>query len=155
MTDEEKKALIFSTIQIYLKTPPVIIWGSGATVSLGLPTMGALNTALRSNIVGFNASNENLEIELGNPAYEAQLPEIRKVIWDEVNKADKQVLSQLINNNCRLFDGIKIMIEKFREAHPQIVNIITTNYDCVLEYVMAYHNLPFTEIEQHSFCNFK
>ncbi len=143
MTDKDE--LVFSTIQTFLKNPPVIIWGSGATVALGLPTMGTLNTALRKNITGFNESNDNLEIELGDPKYEPQFPEIRKVIWDAVNTADAQVLSELINNNCRLYDGINRMIEKFRETHPQVVNIITTNYDRVLEYVMAYHNIPFTD----------
>ena len=67
-------------IQTFLKNPPVIIWGSGATISMGLPTMGALNDALKEKIDNFNGTDENLEVELGKIEYESQMPEIRKVI---------------------------------------------------------------------------
>lgn len=144
MSDEIKER-IFSTIQTFLKNPPVIIWGSGATVALGIPSMGALNTALREEIEGFNGTDENLEVELGKSEYELQMPEIRKVIWDTVNEADEKVLLKLINNDTGALDGIKGMVEKVRGAHPQIVNIITTNYDCVLEHVMAFYGIPFTD----------
>ena len=143
MDDKER---VFTTIQTFLKNPPTIIWGSGATVALGLPAMGTLNAVLKKEIPGFNASDENLEIELGKPEYESQLPKIRKVIWNAVNQADIKVLKELIhNNNCTAFVGIKNMVETFRETHPRVVNIITTNYDRVLEHVMAFQNIPFSD----------
>lgn len=135
---------IFSLIQTFLKNPPVIIWGSGATAALGLPSMKTLNSALKEKIKGFNSTDENLEIELGKPEHESQMPEVRRVIWDAVHKADETVLLKLINGDVDTLDGIKAMVEKFREAHPQVVNIITTNYDCVLENVMSFYAVPFT-----------
>jgi hypothetical protein len=141
----ENREKVFSAAQAFLKSPPVIIWGSGATVPLGNPSMTALNVELKEKIDGFNGTDENLEIELGKPEYEKQMPEIREVIWDSVNRADEKVLSRLIDGDASSLDGIKSMVEKFREAHPQVVNIITTNYDCVLEHVMAFHGIPFTD----------
>ena len=60
---------IFSTIQGFLKNPPVIIWGSGATIPFNLPSMVQLNNVLREKIEGFNITNENLENELGKDEY--------------------------------------------------------------------------------------
>jgi len=142
MDDKER---VFSTIQTFLKNPPTIIWGSGATVALGLPSMAELNDVLKKEIPKFNESDKNLEIELGKPEYESQLPKIRKVIWNTVNQADVKVLEELIKNNCTAFIGIKNMVETFREAHPRVVNIITTNYDRVLEHVLAFQNIPFSD----------
>ena len=133
------------TIQSFLRNPPAIIWGSGATVALGLPTMGDLNDALDVEIEGFDGNNENLEAELGKPEYESKMPEIRDVVWRVVNEADLGVLESLIDGDVSYVHGIKTMVEKFREAHPQVVNIVTTNYDRVLEYVMGYYGIPFND----------
>ena len=136
---------IFSTIQEFLRNPPVIIWGSGATIPFNLPSMDQLNDALKNKIKGFNATNENLENELSKPEYEEKMPEIRRVVWDTVNQADKQVHKKLTKGNFDGLEPIKNMIEKFRSSHPRVVNIITTNYDCILEYTMAYHSIPFSD----------
>lgn len=136
---------IFSTIQEFLKNPPVIIWGSGATIPFNLPSMVQLNNVLREKIEGFNITNENLENELGKPEYEERMPEIRKAVWDAVNQADKEVHKRLSQGNFDDLEPIKNMIEKFRECHPRVVNIITTNYDRILEYVMSYYDISFTD----------
>ena len=142
---DEIRDKVFSLIQSFLKTPPVIIWGSGATVALGIPSMGALYAAIKEEIDGFSGADENLEVELGKSEYKSQMPEIRKVIWDSINQADEKVLLKLINSDTKALDGIKGMVGKFREAHPQVVNIVTTNYDRVLEHVMAFNEIPFTD----------
>jgi len=144
MSDEVKDR-IFSTIQRFLKNPPVIIWGSGATVSLGLPTMGALNNVLNNKIDCFNSTDDNFEIELGKLKYEPKMSEIKKLIWNTVNDADIKVFTNFLNEELKSTKNIKVMVEKFREAHPQVVNIITTNYDRVLEYVLSFYNIPFTD----------
>jgi len=145
MSDDRTQTCIFTTIQTFLKSPPVIIWGSGATVSFGLPTMERLNDVLKKNVRGFNKSNENLETELGKSKYNDNISEIRKLIWDAVNEENSQVLRDIVSGNSDSLDCVKDLIEKFRETHPKVVNIITTNYDCVLEYVMAYHDIPYTD----------
>lgn len=136
---------IFSTIQKFLNNPPIIIWGSGATIPFNLPSMAELNDALRKKIKDFNPTNENLETELGKPEYKERMPEIRKAVWDTVNQADRQVYEKLTKSNFDDLEPIKNMIEKFRNCHPKVVNIITTNYDRILEYIMAYHTIPFTD----------
>lgn len=136
---------ICSTIQEFLNNPPVIIWGSGATIPFNVPSMVQLNNVLREQIEGFNITNENLENELGKDEYKRKMTEIRRVVWDTVNQADKQVHEKLTKGNFDELEPIKNMIEKFRDCHPRVVNIITTNYDCILEYAMSYYDIPFTD----------
>jgi SIR2-like protein len=136
---------IFNIVQTFLKNPPLIVWGSGATIPFGLPSMRDLNEVLKKKIDGFNTSNDNLEIELGKDKYQDKMPQIKKIIWEKVNQADISVLERIISNNTIEFNGIKLLIEKFIEAHPKVVNIVTTNYDRVLEHIMSYHNFPYTD----------
>jgi len=136
---------VSTAIQKFLKCPPVIIWGSGATVPYGLPTMNKLNDALKAGINGFDANNNNLETELGEVKYEKQMPEIKKIIWDTINMADCEIRKNIINGGIGDFSAILNMIKKFKEAHPKVLNIITTNYDRVLEHIMGYHCISFTD----------
>jgi hypothetical protein len=120
-------------------SPPLIVWGSGATIPFGLPSMEDLNKELKDKIDGFDMQNDNLEIELGKEQYQDKMPEIKKIIWEKVNQADISVLEKIISNNTNVFKAIETMINKFTETHPQVVNIVTTNYDRVLEYIMSYN----------------
>lgn len=141
----EQLERVFKIVQIFLKNPPLVIWGSGATVSFGIPSMDSLNNQLKKEIGGFDAENDNLEIELGKEKYQEKMPEIKNVIWNEINEADKLVLERLTTNQTTEFHGIKLLIDKFIEVHPQVLNIVTTNYDRVLEYTMSYHDIIFTD----------
>ena len=136
---------IFSLVQKFLKNPPIIIWGSGATIPFHLPSMNSLNNILKEKFDDFNTDNKNLENELGESKYETRMPEIRKIIWDTVNQADKKVYKKLTQGLSDDFDSIHNMIEKFQKCHPKVVNIVTTNYDCILEYVMGYYDISFTD----------
>jgi hypothetical protein len=145
---EEKNEILektFKIVQGFLKNPPLIVWGSGATVPFRIPSMGALNERLKKEISDFDTENDNLEIELGKEKYQEKMPVIKYVIWNAINEADKLVLEKLTNNQTTDFHGIKLLIDKFIEVHPQVLNIVTTNYDRVLEYAMSYHDVMFTD----------
>lgn len=142
---DDNKEKVFKIVQSFLKDPPLIVWGSGATIPFGLPSMNDLNEVLKKKFSGFNAENSNLEIELEKDQYKEKTPKIKQAIWEEVNGADILVLEQILSNNTDKFNGIKLLIEKFIDVHPEVVNIVTTNYDRVLEYIMSYHNFPYTD----------
>lgn len=141
---EELKKEIFTIIQEFLKNPPVVIWGSGATAGFGMPGMGALNDCLKAKMTDFDGSQNNLEKELGNPKYESKMPQIRSIIWNEIKKNDEKVLENFLKKQDD-FLGIKEMIDVFSNPYPKILNIITTNYDRVLEHTMSYFNISYTD----------
>src|SRR5690554_3914686 len=128
---EDKKDKIFKLIQDFLKTPPLIVWGTGATIPFGVPSMGTLNEKIKEEITEFDTNSENLEIELGKEKYQDILPEITKVIWKEITKADLSVLNKIITNDTAEFKGVKAIFESFLSARPQNIDVVTTNYDRV------------------------
>lgn len=142
---EEIKEKVFTIIQNYLKTPPVIIWGSGATVPFGLPSMNTLNGILKDNISEFDKDCENLEVELGKEKYHEVMPQIRNIIWHAISTVDNEVLQKLLTSNSDDFNGIKKLVEKISDAHPKVTNIVTTNYDRIIENVLSFHGIPFTD----------
>ena len=142
---DEVNEEIFTLLQNFLKSAPLIIWGSGATIPFGLPSMWHLNEALKAKIEDFDNTNDNLEIELGKEKYIEKMPEIKKTIWKMVNDSDVSVLNRIIANKNAEFNGVKVLLEKFIDPHPQVINIVTTNYDRVLEHIMSYHNFPFSD----------
>jgi hypothetical protein len=142
--DKTDKNIIFEMIQNFLKAPPVIIWGSGATIPLGMPSMDELNTIIKNRIPDFDKKNKNLEKELGNEKYKKHLPEIRNLIHNTIKEKDNKILQQIMNNDFH-HDEIVEMIKKFCKPCPKILNLISTNYDKTLEYVMAYNEIPFTD----------
>ncbi len=139
--DEE----ILISIQGFLKNPPLIVWGSGATIPFGLPSMWHLNEALKKSVDGFDVENDNLEIELGKDKYIDQMPQIKQIIWKIVQDADISVLRRIVSNGNTEFEGIRLLYKKFLDAHPEVVNIVTTNYDRVLEHILSYDNISFSD----------
>lgn len=134
---------IYKKIQKYLNTPPVIIWGSGATIPYKMPSMGDLKEVLGKKYPDIAKSTDNLETELGKEQYDSNIVDIKKTIWDTIYSANEDALIRIINNSYE-FDGIKKMALKFCESHPQILNIITTNYDLILEYTFACNSINYT-----------
>ncbi|WP_166636602.1 SIR2 family protein [Salegentibacter sp. 24] len=142
---DNKKEELFKIIQKQLKNPPVIIWGSGATIPFGLPSMWALNELLKKEIEDFDENCDNLEEELGKPKYEDIMPEIKKVIWQAVADKDELVLQGIIENYNAEYKVVECLVNKFVDVHPRVLNIITTNYDRVIEHILAYSGVNYTD----------
>jgi hypothetical protein len=134
---------IFKLIQEFLKNPPTIIWGSGATIPYGLPSMNELKNNLKSEIPELTPES-NLEKEIGKLTDKNKLTRIKKIIWKIVYKKDIEFFKKLYKNK-QIAKPIKLMIEKFSNPHPQMINIVTTNYDMILEYVLAINKFNFTD----------
>lgn len=142
-TTNKTKDEVFSLAQKFLSDPPVIIWGSGATIPYGLPSMNDLKKALKPHI-GELDGDANLEVALGNIDDEKKINEIREVIRNEVLKKDIACLKSSIQNPHHLKPTIR-MISKFYNAHPQKIDIVTSNYDRVLEYALSQGGYNYTD----------
>lgn len=145
---------IYKTVQDYLKEPPLVIWGSGATAGFGLPGMWTLKEEIGKALPSFDKTCTDLEAELGKDKYEGDLPRIRKIIRDVVSMADINAKEQLLKS-VEEFDGIRRLTMFCHDPHPKMMNVVSTNYDRILEYVWGYYGLRFTDgFDQHELAEF-
>lgn len=135
---------IQTRIQDYLKEPPLIIWGSGATIKFGLPSMQQLKDEIGKSISSFDSTCTDLEVELSKDKYETDLPEIRRIIRKTVCEADIKAKEMLLKDSAD-FEGIRRLTCFCYDTHPKVMNVVSTNYDRILEYVWGYNGFRFTD----------
>jgi len=143
MQKSKDKDKIFKLTQKFLTNPPVIIWGSGATIPYGLPSMDDLKLCLKSELGELN-KNTNLEIELEKITDLDKVAKIKEIIRNEVLKKNLECLKKSIQTH-NYFEAIEKMIQKFYNPHPQKIDFVTTNYDCILEYALSNAGYNFTD----------
>ena len=134
--------------QKYLSDVPVIFIGSGFSVPYGLPTMENLGNEIKEKIdfkykelpewKNFCVNLEttrSLERALSIGRFGEDLTkDIIKTTWNFISEKDRQVYERLFNNSEDLAFSLKEVLLNLLEVHPRVVNIITTNYDKVIEY---------------------
>ena len=138
--DKDMQDKLFSKIQECLKPNPVaIIWGSGATIPFGMPSMDDLKKELKIKQAG------NLEDILSKNTDPNKKKKFEEDIYKAINKKDAEFRNRLIQGNT---DEIRPTAELFNylyRPHPQLLNVITTNYDCVLEYIFSHYGFPYSD----------
>ena len=130
---------------------PVIVLGSGASVSYGLPTMWNLAEYLKDNIK-INADKEwdkfvqlldkgaDLETALQKVTLNSDITD--KIIvktWELINPKDVKVFFDSLSNLD--FFPLSKLINKLFNSTSKELNIITTNYDRLAEYACEKSNL--------------
>lgn len=139
----EKTEEFAHRIQEYLSTPPVIVLGSGASASHGIPTMPELAEAILSDTRISSApsyrsfrdylqSGQNLETAINNARPDAEVFEwIREIIWRYINEAELKFIEKTINENQPL--PLERVLNKVLNTANRKVSIVTTNYDRLAE----------------------
>lgn len=141
-----EKEEIFRVIQEYTSNPPLILAGTGLTIPVGIPGMGALADYLRKQLDGkykvdpswINISDKissgvDLETALSEDKLSFDLlNDIKTCTWELVNAADiKHFKEKHLFGNIAPFTKI---LGKFLSATGRHLDIITTNYDRYIEY---------------------
>lgn len=146
----EKLNNIAIQAQKYIEGVPVIVLGSGASVSYGLPTMGTLAEHLKDNVNGESDSNWtaftklldkgiDLETALQKVTLNEEVTtEIIKETWHLINPIDIEVFKSLHDVN---YYSLSNLIEKLFSSTIPELNIITTNYDRLAEYACEKRNI--------------
>ena len=116
--------------------------------------MSKLKDEIGNAMPTFDKTCADLEAELGKDKYEADLPQIRKIIRNVVCDADIKAKEQMLKNGDD-FEGIRRLTRFCHDPHPKVMNVVSTNYDRILEYVWGYNGLHFTDgFEQHELAAF-
>lgn len=144
LIDENVERLAL-TIQRYLSENPAILVGSGCSVPYGLPTMTNLADEIIAELsLKFKTEpswiefvvqlekTQNLETALEAVAMKDDIhSEIIRVVWECINKRDNEAFLSFLQKGT--FPDISKIIEKCVQK-PTKTNIITTNYDRLIEY---------------------
>lgn len=137
--------------QKYIENVPVIVLGSGASVSYGLPTMGILSKHLKDNVNGESDSNWNDFIKLLDNGTDLETAlqkitlneevttQIIKETWNLINPIDIEVFFKSLHNPN--FYSLSNLIGKLFSSTSTELNIITTNYDRLAEYACEKKNI--------------
>ena len=141
-----EKEEIFRIIQEYTSNPPLILAGTGLTIPVGIPGMGALADHLCEQLddkYQLNpswirvskkiSSGIDLESALSEDKLDDDLlVDLKKCTWELVNAADiKYFQEKHLFGHKAPFTKI---ISKFLRATGRHLDIITTNYDRYIEY---------------------
>lgn len=138
--------MLFKMVQQYTQDVPLLLIGTGGTIPYGIPGMGELAEHLISALddkyktdhgwnVFINRINSGLDLEsaLTDIALHANI--IKDIViqtWSLVNEADLALLTKILRDKQII--PLAQLIRKLCMPEPRCVNIITTNYDRVIEY---------------------
>lgn len=134
-------------IQNYLENNPLIILGSGASASYGLPLMSDLKTEIVNNegrfdkaeFLRFNESLKTMNLEEAMDKTKlsvASCQAIREIVWNFINQHDLEFFSRLISNKNSF--PIADLLKKIIQPTPNNAVVVTTNYDRIAEYAADY-----------------
>lgn len=141
-----EKEEIFRVIQEYTSNPPMILAGTGLTIPIGIPGMGALANNLREqlddkykanpswiSVSDKIASGIDLEKALSEDKLNDDLLcDVKRCTWELVNAADlKYFREEHLFGHKAPFTKI---LSKFLRTTGRHLDIITTNYDRYIEY---------------------
>ena len=145
---------VFKRVQDALSTPPLLLIGSGCSATHGLPSMYELGEHLVTQLDSKYSSSgcwkelksnltegKDLETALKDITLPCDLlNDIRVETWKLVSEKDLELLDRIVFNNETL--PLSHLIQFFVAPHPKHVDIITTNYDRVIEYACDIVSLP-------------
>lgn len=145
---------LFKIIQKYTENHPLFFIGSGSSAACGLPGMEILGKHLLSELSDIYSSDsawqkfeenlksgQDLEKAMTNIVFNGDIiNNIRKQTWELISKDDLDLFNSVLFANKDL--PLSRLIKKYFQAHPSKVDIITTNYDRVIEYACDKVRIP-------------
>lgn len=145
---------IFKQVQKAVEGVPLMLIGSGSSAPYGLPTMKQLGDHLIDKLgadysedLSWQQFEKNIKNEMGleealtGVVLSSEIiDDIRKETWGIVSEKDNELFYKVLFGEVRL--PLADLIKHFQHTHPQRVNIITTNYDRVVEYACDSAQLP-------------
>lgn len=145
---------IFKTVQKALSDTPMLLIGSGYSSFHELPGMGALAKHLLSELDSkYSAdpnwclfrenlnSGQDLETALTGLALgDDLLNDIRLKTWELISQKDIELFEKIIYEHKEL--PLSRLLSYFYQNQPQKLDVVTTNYDRIIEYACDAVHLP-------------
>lgn len=145
---------IFKRVQEITQKKPLLFVGTGGSIPYGIPGMDELCEHLKETLSPSFSKEPTWKAflqELDNGSglesalLKVALPDeiqtgILHATWNLVAKADLKLFHDLVYGGKHI--ALSDLIQYFYRADPQCVNIITTNYDRMIEYACDFASLP-------------
>lgn len=145
---------LFKQIQKAVENPPLILVGSGGSAPYGLPSMWELGNHLKTTLdpkysgdYSWNSfiddleSGQDLESALSNKTLKEEIiDDIKTETWKLISDKDLKLFEDVIFKKKEL--SIGRLIKTFYQTSLKCVNVLTTNYDRVIEYACDLAGLP-------------
>jgi len=145
---------VFRAVQEITCKKPLLFVGTGGSIPYGIPGMNKLCEYLKEELSPcFSAepawdsflqeldNGDGLESALLKVALPDKIQTgILYATWNLVADADLQLFNDLVYGKVHIALGD--LLQYFYRAAPQCVNIITTNYDRMIEYACDFASLP-------------
>lgn len=149
-----EKDKVYQIIQKQLQNVPLLLIGTGGTMPYGISGMSVLAKELISGLsskyskdAAWKEFSSRLAkgIDLENALSGLQLSsdisrDIVDITWNLVSRDDINLMHDWIGRDKR--PELGEVVNRFYKVNPQCVNIITTNYDRVIEYSCDQFKLP-------------
>ena len=149
-------------IQDFLEGHTVVIWGSGATMPLGFPSMGDLLDKFVhvsefreiQDIIGYGFEEKlsKLIAKKGSSEREVYEDQACKIIGELFNKTETTNRDGILCGSAKVKEYYQAMLalHAFLSAQPGIaspksVDILTTNYDCSWELLFKRNGIPYLD----------
>lgn len=145
---------VFRAIQTAVEDPPLLMIGNGSSAPYGLPGMQELGEHLlqeldskysgegcwkvfRENLL----AGQDLETALSDITFPPNiLNDVKWETWSLISSRDFELFGRILFGHEEL--ALSKLLKKFYQTHPQKIDIITTNYDRVIEYACDLAQLP-------------
>lgn len=145
---------VFKEVQEIIYKRPLLFIGTGGSIPYGIPGMDRLCEYLREELSPRYSAEHAWDVflqeldngdGLENALLKVALPDkiqegILHATWDLVSNADLQLFNDLVYGRKHIV--LSDLLQYFYRAAPQCVNIITTNYDRMIEYACDFASLP-------------
>ena len=145
---------LFKLIQKAVEKTPLILVGSGGSAPYGLPSMWELGNHLKATLdpkysgdyswYSFIEELENgqdLESALSNKTLREEIiDDIKTETWKLISDKDFKLFDEVVFTKKEL--SIGRLIKKFYQTSLKCVNVLTTNYDRVIEYACDLAGFP-------------
>lgn len=145
---------IFRAIQVAVEDTPLLMIGSGSSAPYGLPGMQELGEHLLKQLDSkysgekcWNTFRENLQAgqDLESALSDITFPsdilnDVKWETWSLISSRDFELFGRILFGHQEL--ALSKLLKKLYQATPQKIDIITTNYDRVVEYACDLAQIP-------------
>ena len=127
---------LLKQLQDWSNKVPLLVLGSGASVSFGLPSMWTLGEHLKHTL-DFEDDSDRKQFEAFKRSLE-ETKDLEKTLLELISEADLKAYNQFVSSGEKV--PLAILMKHLLSTTNRKLSIVTTNYDRIAEYSASVAN---------------